>query len=105
MAAARMAMADDPTLSSDLGMDEPEPLLEELLQDALAPYLNVLSPEQVADYRALLTVFLTTHPSAAPRYQHLRRRGVTGTSAGVPHEPPDRRAQERLDGTSNGRKR
>lgn len=100
-------MADDLTLLDDLGSDEPDPLLEELLQDALTPYCNVLSPEQLADYRAFLTVFITTHPSTAPRYHRLRRRSVTGRSAGVPHERPELQteAQDRLDGTSNGRKR
>ena len=55
-------------------IDEDDPLLEELIADALRPYLAALSPEQIADYRAFLAIFFTTHPAVAPRYERLRDR-------------------------------
>lgn len=65
--------------------DADDPFIEECLQDALGPYMGVLSPEQVADYRSFLTIFLTTHPAAGPIYQRLRARRVANTaSAEVP---------------------
>jgi hypothetical protein len=59
-----------------------DPFIEECLQDALGPYMGVLSPEQVADYRDFLTIFLTTHPAAAPIYQSLRARRVANAASG-----------------------
>ena len=63
-------------------IDEDDPLLEELIADALRPYRAALSPEQLADYRAFLAIFFTTHPAVAPRYERLRereRRKASGT--------------------------
>ncbi|AUX39506.1 hypothetical protein SOCE26_008990 [Sorangium cellulosum] len=51
-----------------------DPLLEACLNDALRPYLGALSPEALEDYRRFLTVFITTHPAAAPLYERLRAR-------------------------------
>lgn len=70
---------DAPNAPDDLD-EEDDPLLDEILHDALAPYVDALTPEQLADYRAFLAVFITTHPATAPRYQRLRERQVRKAS-------------------------
>lgn len=105
-------MADDPIEAAEA--DEDDPIVEECIRDALAPYLRVFSPEELADHRAFLTVFIKTHPAAAPLYERLRKRRVASASGDVPRERPlaaparDEGSTEvagRLNGTSNGRRK
>lgn len=62
----------DPHDTTPAGGDDP--VVEACLADALGPYLGALSPEEVDEYRRLLTVFITTHPAATPLYERLRAR-------------------------------
>jgi hypothetical protein len=103
-------MEDDPTAPHPTdAAEEEDPVVEECLRDALAPYLDVLPPEEIADHRALLTLFIKTHPAAAPLYERLRKRRVTASSSDVPRERPNAGAAPtspaRLNGTTNGRRR
>jgi hypothetical protein len=74
---------------ADLGaeIDENDPVVEECLQDALAQFPGVMSPEQIVEHRRLLTVFITTHPSARPLYERVlegrRQRSLTAASGTV----------------------
>ena len=52
--------------------NEEDPILEEILHDSLGPLMADLSPEELADHRRVLTMFIKTHPAAAPRYESLR---------------------------------
>jgi hypothetical protein len=61
-------------LGAPEGEDEEDPLVEECVSDALAPYVGVLSPEELTDHRRFLILFITTHPAAAPLYRRLRQR-------------------------------
>lgn len=53
-----------------------EPVLEEIVADALDPYTDALTPEQVSELRAFLRLYITTHPSASRRYERLRTRAA-----------------------------
>ena len=68
-------------------IDENDPVVEECLQDALALFPGVMSPEEVLEHRRLLTVFITTHPAARPLYERAlegrRQRLPTATSGPV----------------------
>src|SRR5262245_53365323 len=55
---------------------EEDPIVEECIRDALGPFLDVLSPEVLADHRRFLAAFITTHPVAAPLYDRLRKRAT-----------------------------
>jgi hypothetical protein len=74
---------------ADLGaaIDENDPVVEECLQDALALFPGLMSPEEVLEHRRLLTVFITTHPAARPLYERVlegrRRRLATAASGTV----------------------
>lgn len=60
-----------------------DPLIEECIRDALEPWMKVLTPEQIAEHRALLKVFITTHPAAKPLYERLRLRTPSIGGSGV----------------------
>ncbi|AUX20256.1 hypothetical protein SOCEGT47_007220 [Sorangium cellulosum] len=60
-----------------------DPLLSACLDDALGPYLGALSPDEIDDYRRLLTIFVTTHPAAAPLHDRLRARPPLLSDSGV----------------------
>ncbi|WP_437894303.1 hypothetical protein [Sorangium sp. So ce124] len=79
-------MTGDPSQDDMLADEGEDPVIETCLRDALAPFTKVLSPEQLLDYRRYLTVFIKTHPSAAPLYERLRGRAALDASAAVPKE-------------------
>src|SRR5262249_40874131 len=54
-------MAHDPSDAPDTN-----PLVTECIEEALAPYRGILSPELLVGFAATLDLFLTTHPVAAP---------------------------------------
>ncbi|WP_437897783.1 hypothetical protein [Sorangium sp. So ce124] len=90
-----------------------DPLLEACLADALGPYLGALSPEEIEDYRRLLTIFIKTHPVAAPLYDRLRARPPVPSESGeVARDASSQRAggpaageaAARRDGTFGGRR-
>lgn len=91
-----------------------DPILEDCLADALGPYLGALSPEEIEDYRRLLTIFIKTHPVAAPLYDRLRARPPVPSESGeVAREASSPRADgpvagetaaARRDGTFGGRR-
>jgi hypothetical protein len=70
---------DDPNLEL-LERLEGDRLVDELVDGALAPYMAALSPEQIAERRAFIGAFITTHPTAGPLFERLRKRRVTATS-------------------------
>jgi len=74
-------MKDEPG-SSDEAEDEEDPIVEECIRDALGPYLDILSPEEVADHRRFLVAFITTHPAAVPLYDRLRKRSTARVRSG-----------------------
>lgn len=78
---------DDALLDDDF--DPSCPVLNELLTDALAPYLNALTPEEVEEERAFLTLYITTHPHMEPIYQRLRKRRGLGGSGELRKRPVD----------------
>ncbi|WP_437756845.1 hypothetical protein [Sorangium sp. So ce1389] len=94
------------------GADGEDPLLASCLDDALGSYIGALSPDEVEDYRRFLTVFITTHPAAAPLYDRLRARPpvlsesgeVAREGAGAEGAMADRAAVEPDDGTFGGRR-
>jgi hypothetical protein len=71
-----------PELGADV--DEADPVVEECLQDALGPYLGLLSAAEVTEHRRFLAAFVTTHPAARPLYERVlegrRRRPANATS-------------------------
>ena len=74
-------MRDDASQDDTLADEGEDPVIEACLRDALAPYTKALSPEQLLGYRRYLTVFIKTHPSAAPLYERLRGRAALDASA------------------------
>lgn len=89
------------------GEPEPiDPIVEECLQDALGPYLGLLSPEEVLEHRQFLTMFLTTHPQARLTYERLaagRRKRAPVARSGDVAKDGVLLADDELDGTSGGR--
>jgi hypothetical protein len=79
-------MRDDASQDDTLADEGEDPVIEACLRDALAPFTKALSPEQLLGYRRYLTVFIKTHPSAAPLYERLRGRAALDASAAVPKE-------------------
>jgi hypothetical protein len=101
-------MTHDPSEPDDTGPAAgDDSILEECLRDALGPYIAALSPEELADYRAFLTLFITTHPAAAALYARLRKRPVDASGSGVTaREGATREDAETFagDGTFGGRR-
>ncbi len=63
------------------GSGEEDPIVEACVRDALAPYLDLLSPAELAEHRIDLIAFITTHPNASHLYHRLReRRAVVAKS-------------------------
>lgn len=76
-------MAHDPFEPDEAELaGDGDSVVEECLRDALGPYTAALSAEELADYRTFLTLFITTHPAAAPLYQRLRKRPVPAKGSG-----------------------
>ncbi len=48
-----------------------DPVVEECLREALAPFEDLLSPEEVDDERRLLELVIRTHPKASRLYERL----------------------------------
>ncbi|WP_437623720.1 hypothetical protein [Sorangium sp. So ce1151] len=106
-------MTQNPSEHDDLdSADGEDPLLASCLDDALGPYLGALSPEEIEDYRRFLTVFITTHPAAAPLYDRLRARPpvlsesgeVAREGAGAEGAMAETAAPDLGDGTFGGRR-
>lgn len=70
---------DEKTAASDAA----DPLLEELVNDALGPFADALPEEELADQRAFLLLFFTTHPVAAPIVRSLRAKALAGAKSSV----------------------
>lgn len=64
--------------------DDLDPLLEEKLDRALAPYVDLLPPEVLAQLREDLGDFATTHPEMARMLARLRPPPVVAESGEVP---------------------
>ncbi|MEP7123531.1 MAG: hypothetical protein ABJE95_21565 [Byssovorax sp.] len=71
----------EPAVTTD---DEPDPILDECLSDALGGLLDVLSPEELADHRRMLTMFIKTHPAASARYERLTAGRIVVVASGDP---------------------
>jgi hypothetical protein len=76
-------MTQDPSDQQEPAPEEEDPIVAECLRDALGPYEGALSPEELADYRAFLTLFITTHLAAAPLYERLRKKPLVVSESGV----------------------
>ncbi|WP_438027111.1 hypothetical protein [Sorangium sp. So ce233] len=89
-----------------------DPLVDACVGDALSPYLEALSPEELEEYRRLLAVFITTHPASMPLHDRLLARPVILSESGeVAREGAGSEGAmgplatpERGDGTSGGRR-
>ncbi len=84
--------------------DTQDPVVEECIRDALAPYLEALSPEELTDYRNFLIAFIRTHPVASRLYERLRERSLTSKSGDLAREdaPAEGEALPRANGTFGG---
>jgi hypothetical protein len=85
--------------------EEEDPILEEILHDSLGPLMAELSPEELADHRRVLTMFIKTHPAAAPRYERLRAGRIAVLSSGDTVKEGDDAVETREvkgDGTFGG---
>ena len=75
-------MEHDPDKESDA-----KPLVDTLIEDALAPYRsllgNVLPPEVIAGFAATLDLFLTTHPDAVATLEQLHPRPEVAASVEI----------------------
>src|SRR5262245_14543127 len=98
-------MKDEPDSPGE-DEDDEDPIVEECIRDALGPYLEVLSPEEVADDRRFLAAFITTHPAAVTLHERLRKRSTTRIRSGsVPlDEPATEEEPEAQDDGTFGRR-
>jgi hypothetical protein len=77
-------MANDPDEAAPvLNDDEVDPILEARLEHGLAPYRDLLPPEDLEVFREMLTLFLTTHPVAVRLLNRLRARPAPASSGEV----------------------
>lgn len=63
-----------------------DPIIEECVADAIAPYRALLTPAELEEHRRLLTLFITTQPEAAAIHDRLRARTVGKSSGDVVKE-------------------
>jgi hypothetical protein len=59
---------------------ESNPIVLECVEDALAPYRDLLPPELLSEFGETLEAVLTSHPLAAPVVERLRPRAVPSHS-------------------------
>jgi len=64
--------------------EKPDPLLEAKLDRALLPYVGLLPPEILAEFRDHLADFMTTHPAMERMLARLRPPPVVAESGEVP---------------------
>jgi hypothetical protein len=86
--------------------DDLDPILEECLNDALGPFVDDLSPEELADHRRFLTMFIKTHPAASARYDRLRGGALVVMASGDPADSAEDGIETprlKADGTVGGR--
>jgi hypothetical protein len=60
-----------------------DPVVEECIADAMAMCEGIMTPEEILEHRRFLTLFITTHPMAAPIYERLRVRRLGKRSGDV----------------------
>jgi hypothetical protein len=65
---------------ADAGIDVDDPVLLELVEEAVAPYEAVLTPEALDEARYHATVALVTHPDLEQLLQHRRLHPVPESS-------------------------
>ncbi|WP_437874560.1 hypothetical protein [Sorangium sp. So ce513] len=68
--------------------DDGDPTLEARVDNAVAPYADLLPAEDLEALRALIARFLATHPVAAPLVDRLRPRTPPTTSGEVDRRDP-----------------
>jgi hypothetical protein len=97
-------MKHDPAEGAD-----PTPLVNTLIEDALAPYRNllgsVLPPEVIAGFADTIDLFLTTHPDAVATLEQLQPRPEVAASVEIDRSgaaPED--DVQRPSGTEGGRR-
>jgi hypothetical protein len=84
--------------------DAPNPVATECIDEALAPYRDLLPPEVLADFAECLDLFLTTHPVAALVVERLRPRSAPETSAEMDRNGEPLAAEMvKRNGTEEGR--
>jgi hypothetical protein len=97
-------MKHDPAEETD-----PNPLVDALVEDALAPYRallgGVLPPEVLTGIADTLDLFLTTHPDAVATLEQLQPRPEVAASVEIDRSgaAPEADAQ-RPSGTEGGRR-
>lgn len=64
-----------------------DPVLQDLVARALAPYAAHVSPAVLVDMRAQLIVTLTTHPNCAPIIDRARRAAPRIERSGTREKP------------------
>src|ERR1700738_1848065 len=97
-------MKHDPAAETDT-----KPLVDKLVEDALAPYRNllgsVLPPEVIAGFADTIDLFLTTHPDAVAPLEQLQPRPEGAASVEIDRSgaaPED--DVQRPSGTEGGRR-
>ena len=81
------------------------PVVTECIEDAVAPYRDLLPPEMLEGFAQTLDFFLTTHPVAAPMVARLRPRPVPNTSGEVDRGGAPAVAEAERPSGTEGRRR
>ncbi len=71
-----------------LELPEDDPIVQAIVDDALAAQRDRLSPEALADARELVLLYVTTHPEMVALVDSLRPRPVVASSSDVERLDP-----------------
>lgn len=55
-------------------IQDDDPIVEQIIEESIAPFRDRLSPELLEDMREVLVLFLTSHPEASRAVDGLRPR-------------------------------
>jgi hypothetical protein len=69
--------------------DDSDPILEARVSHALAPYADLLPPEDLEALRGMTRRLLATHPVCAPLIERLRTRASPTSSGEVERRGPE----------------
>jgi hypothetical protein len=71
-----------------LELPEDDPMVVAIVEDALAPHRERLTPEALADARELVLLYVTTHPEMVAMIDSLRPRTAVAASGDVERLDP-----------------
>jgi hypothetical protein len=85
-----------------IDIPDDDPIVQKILEAAIAPYRDRVSPELLEDMLEVLILFLTSHPEASRAVDGLRPRAARVASGQVERETSASSEPARKDRASGG---